>query len=335
MSENCVCPTNFSGSKCESCAAIQCLNGGTCRKTGTFEKFRCSCLDEFTGVFCELDRCKGFCKNNGACSIHPVIGPKCTCQNNFSGDHCEINDLCPLCPIASNCNIKCHNGGYCVKDSRAKESCICIGEWIGTFCETPPRCIDDECGRCSELSSINECVCKYGLVQPCLIDESVTATEIKSNDDAVPAIIILLFILVLVSTLALVAVLYIRKWQRRTRFFAHARLNENVEEITNPIFDFAATDCDDISIPVTNISSNDDKVSHQQKLIPIDQNLFFSNFRDIFQTHFTNLCTHHLIRVYLKKNRTMRKKLNVNKFLNNYFYCYVKFKFIKISMFQC
>lgn len=46
------------------------------------------------------------------------------------------------------------------------------------------------------------------------------------------------------------------------RFFAHARLNENVEEITNPIFDFSATDLDDINLPVTNISSSEDKVNY-------------------------------------------------------------------------
>ena len=63
------------------------------------------------------------------------------------------------------------------------------------------------------------------------------------------------------TTLAVLAVFYVRRWQRRTRFFAHARLNENVEEITNPIFDFSATERDDIAMPVTNISNNDDKVS--------------------------------------------------------------------------
>lgn len=82
-----------------------------------------------------------------------------------------------------------------------------------------------------------------------------------SNDhDALSVIIVLMFSLVLMTTLAIVAVIYIRRWQRRTRFFAHARLNENVEEITNPIFDFAATERDDIAMPVTNISSNDEKV---------------------------------------------------------------------------
>lgn len=74
-------------------------------------------------------------------------------------------------------------------------------------------------------------------------------------------LIILMFTLVLLSTLAVTAIFYVKRWHRRTRFFAHARLNENVEEITNPIFDFTASERDDISMPVTNISTSDDKVS--------------------------------------------------------------------------
>lgn len=71
----------------------------------------------------------------------------------------------------------------------------------------------------------------------------------------------LIFTLLLLSTLVIVAIILVRKLRRRS-FFAHARLNENVEEITNPIFDFAATETDDIVLPVTNISNDDDKVRY-------------------------------------------------------------------------
>ena len=84
---------------------------------------------------------------------------------------------------------------------------------------------------------------------------------LNNDHDTFSIVIILMFTLLLISTLAIVAVFYVRKWQRRNRFFAHARLNENVEEITNPIFDFAATERDDIVMPVT-VSSNDDKVKY-------------------------------------------------------------------------
>lgn len=199
--------------------------------------------------------------------MHPVIGPKCNCLSNFRGDKCEIDDLCPHCddhPLLPNCSIKCKNNGFCQKDASENEFCKCVGDWEGKNCETPPRCVNDECGKCSELSSINECICKFSLIQPCLIaDESVVATEMLKNDhETLSIIIVLMFTLIFMSTLAVIAVFYLRRWQRRTRFFAHARLNENVEEITNPIFDFSATDRDDITMPtVTNISSNDEKVN--------------------------------------------------------------------------
>lgn len=132
--------------------------------------------------------------------------------------------------------------------------------------------------------------CRNGLVQPCLIesythtDGSVVASEMLNDDhDTMLLIIILMFTFVLMSTLAFVAIFYVRRWQRRTRFFAHARLNENVEEITNPIFDFAATDRDDIALPVTNISNSDDKV---RRLLN-ESTAFDLNLKP-FQGHFSN-----------------------------------------------
>lgn len=157
INEVCVCPSNFSGPSCESCAAIQCLNEGTCRGSG--DKYRCICPDGFAGLFCEVDLCRGYCKNDGKCSIRPVTGPSCECQNNFSGEKCEIDNLCPDCNgNPPSCFIKCHNGGFCQKVANEKESCECVGEWTGVTCEIPPPCEDDECGKCSESSSINECV---------------------------------------------------------------------------------------------------------------------------------------------------------------------------------
>lgn len=90
---------------------------------------------------------------------------------------------------------------------------------------------------------------------------------LNNDHETLSAIIIFMFTLVVMTTLVVLGVFYVRRWQRRTRFFAHARLNENVEEITNPIFDFSAGD--DIALPVTNISSNDDKVSETSFGVPL------------------------------------------------------------------
>lgn len=81
----------------------------------------------------------------------------------------------------------------------------------------------------------------------------------NNQHEALSLILVLLLTLILMSSLAVLTVFYLRKWQRRVRFFAHARLNENVEEITNPIFDFSATERDDINLPVTSISNNEDE----------------------------------------------------------------------------
>lgn len=121
--------------------------------------------------------------------------------------------------------------------------------------------------------------CKNGLVQPCLIDsiisslDGVSSTEIiNTAHETVSIIMVLIFLLVLMTTMIVITTFYFRRWQRRNRFFAHARLNENVEEITNPIFDYSATE--DIVMPVTNISGttfDDDKVSVKLNSMLIDR----------------------------------------------------------------
>ena len=111
--------------------------------------------------------------------------------------------------------------------------------------------------------------CNGDLVQPCLVapethfDSSVIQTELPNrNHERASIILILMFLLVLLFTLVAVSVFYIRKWQRRNRFFAHARLNENVEEITNPIFDYsAAIEADDAPVATTKFDGNNDKVN--------------------------------------------------------------------------
>lgn len=152
VSETCVCPANFSGPKCEKCASIECLNGGTCRATTTSDRYRCTCLDGFEGLYCEIDKCKGYCKNPPSiCVIKPVVGPTCICDDDFSGTHCEIDDL------KTNCQLDCKNNGVCRKESGGRGYCECAGEWSGPSCETPPPCSEDKCGKCDDTSSINEC----------------------------------------------------------------------------------------------------------------------------------------------------------------------------------
>jgi hypothetical protein len=146
----------------------------------------------------------------------------------------------------------------------------------------------------------------------------------NNNHQALSVVVILTFAFILMSTLAVVAVFYVRRWQRRVRFFAHARLNENVEEITNPIFDFSATDRDDINLPVTNISSSDEKV----RIYYLVKILFtnFKMFRETFQIRYTNQCTHHPIKdsCLLRRNLMTKKRVKMS-------FCKLKMKL----MFKC
>jgi integrin beta 2 len=321
IKEQCTCPLNFSGNKCENCASLQCFNGGICRESA-LSMYICDCNDRFTGRHCEIDKCEGYCKNDGLCLIDQVKGPSCKCFDNYSGEKCELDNQCKdfcmnggtclrfgrnatVCrcldqytgnrceklncqyyPTSEDCasthspvdlcleQIQCENNGICKIDSDGIASCLCVGEWTGKACNFPPLCVNDECGKCNEQSSINECTCKNGLIQPCLISDSfphdgyVSSTEIvTTSHDKIPYIMILVFVLCFLSTSIFVMGVYIKRWLQRNRFFAHSRLlNEtNVEEITNPIFEYSATEVDDSTdtapgAPLQNFG-NDSKVS--------------------------------------------------------------------------
>lgn len=135
------------------------MNGGSCYRD-TNSKFRCKCPERYTGYYCEVDSCSSYCGNNGKCSFESVKGPICECDPNFTGERCETDTrICADCPtILPPCITKCKNAGLCVKDGNGAESCLCVGQWSGLTCELPPKCVNDECGRCNETSSINECL---------------------------------------------------------------------------------------------------------------------------------------------------------------------------------
>lgn len=203
--EHCICALNFSGSKCENCASLQCLNQGVCRQTPG-EKFVCDCIDKYSGTHCEIDKCDNFCKNNGKCHFVPVTGTNCTCVNGFKGLNCEIDEKCENyncrnggtclrddydavkcqcppryrgnkcqeyicndhdCPNSTmpstnfqNCDdlLHCENNGICRLNKMSEPYCECAGDWTGSNCSMPPNCVSNECGKCNEQSSINECV---------------------------------------------------------------------------------------------------------------------------------------------------------------------------------
>lgn len=158
ITQLCICPVGFSGDFCEKCDALQCVNEGICHRDAT-QKFRCMCSERYTGMYCEVDRCKDYCKNNGRCHIENIKGPVCECEENFSGERCETEiKQCLNCPeILPNCEMKCLNNGLCRKEIEGFESCMCTNDWSGNYCELPPKCID-ECGKCNSSYTIYQCL---------------------------------------------------------------------------------------------------------------------------------------------------------------------------------
>nr|APZ80428.1 Wnt inhibitory factor [Oopsacas minuta] len=99
-----------------------CENEGRCaRLPGGYSK--CKCKKGYTGVRCELPRCKPDCVNGGTC-----IGPqKCSCPPLFRGPMCEY-------PV---CNPICKNGGYC----NSTNVCSCPPGFSGSACGIAPTVV--------------------------------------------------------------------------------------------------------------------------------------------------------------------------------------------------
>lgn len=230
---------------------------------------------------CEIDRCRDYCFNNGKCSVETTSNElKCECQFNFKGDRCEIDNRCENCGVdTNNCTIHCHNGGKCIKNDNM-ELCECSGEWKGIACNML-TCLEHQCGKCRDNSPIESCLwvfmqhstpainklssvslisCDDGSTQNCLPPEDslyhqdVTATEVPNeNFKTLIVIIVAALVSVFVFVLIFATIIYVQRWQMR-RFFNFSQLNENVEEITNPIFDLSGGG-DDVGMPVTNVLS--------------------------------------------------------------------------------
>lgn len=102
---------SFVGS--DPCDNISCLNGGTCNNGG------CSCINGFTGQFCQVDSCNNVsCLNGGSCT-----NGECVCYGGYTGVECEVSpNICG--------NIDCKNGNC------ENGSCICESGYTGVFCES-------------------------------------------------------------------------------------------------------------------------------------------------------------------------------------------------------
>ena len=114
---------------------ISCLSGGICNTTTGL----CQCSGEWTGDFCEEDRCTNIsCKNGGQCD--PQTG-LCKCPDEWTGDLCEEeNERCPDLPSidSTTSTLDCHDDEMTIcRMTCLAEHYVVKGECAQTFCKTP------------------------------------------------------------------------------------------------------------------------------------------------------------------------------------------------------
>lgn len=182
----CDCYSGFWGRQCQSDSCTEfCQNDGLCVNEGGQKK--CRCQNNYTGDRCQYPICndencdenkksnpceKVSCENGGVCHVIQNLAI-CNCTATFNGQYCQVhlvvdifsnfflNTFCLLQYYVQANNVcvdYCKNSGICrLDDTSTTPSCLCVGDWIGPTCNSPPACIDN-CGECRPDSSLNECL---------------------------------------------------------------------------------------------------------------------------------------------------------------------------------
>lgn len=166
------------------CAAVQCLNGGTCVELYTSPFAVCRCPAAYTGLNCETlvqvnQGCSAItCLNGGTCvAIDVAPFGVCQCSAAFTGNTCETF-VDPTQPAQGCAGINCQNGGTCVTiDVAPFGVCQCPVTFTGLTCETQvvvgntvapiETCASNPClngGECRTIDTIPLviCVCPVG-----------------------------------------------------------------------------------------------------------------------------------------------------------------------------
>ncbi|XP_031337329.1 fat-like cadherin-related tumor suppressor homolog isoform X2 [Photinus pyralis] len=157
------------------CGSQPCMNGGTCKDTGT--GYECQCHSRFTGVMCEIDTdpcASGPCLYGGKCIVNLVGDYTCNCVLKLSGKRCEYGRFCMPNP--------CKHGGVC-EEGDDMPLCKCRN-FMGEFCEFDVNeCESSPCqngGTCrNEIGSFH-CICPPNTTGPYCAN-SIYSTPITSN----------------------------------------------------------------------------------------------------------------------------------------------------------
>lgn len=162
----CHCTARYSGKNCEvdmgpPCLSQPCSNSGSCFEDSRGD-YKCSCLPNFTGTYCENalaihQQCEqNLCLNNGTCKIVPSANSnfdkyECDCAKGFEGDRCETDK--------NDCESEpCLNGGACI-DGVGAFQCDCTDTgYVGPVCQNNI----DECSTSNPCQNGALCFDTYG-----------------------------------------------------------------------------------------------------------------------------------------------------------------------------
>lgn len=188
-----------SGGSTGPCSVVNCQNGGSCNEgSGTFS---CTCVNGYTGTFCEVSPCQSVnCQNGGQCEEITGVAPyyRCNCVSGFTGTtcgnspcgtttcgsngQCDVINVAPFfqcscrngfsggsCQISPCDSEPCKNGGICSLDNTDPYyGCTCVNNFGGPTCEIeqPPTECTLNCqngGTCVPMPSTNgNCRCADG-----------------------------------------------------------------------------------------------------------------------------------------------------------------------------
>ncbi|KAJ8714142.1 hypothetical protein PYW08_007762 [Mythimna loreyi] len=86
-----------------SCSAVECRLLGHCLATHDYQKFFCSCFEDYSGADCgEGPLCpstSNMCNNGGTCRQLGPAAVSCICAPGYTGDLCEAHVASPECGI--------------------------------------------------------------------------------------------------------------------------------------------------------------------------------------------------------------------------------------------
>ncbi|CDQ88247.1 unnamed protein product [Oncorhynchus mykiss] len=153
----CQCQPSFTGERCEvNQCRDYCKNGGACTAS-VIGAPTCRCLKGFTGPQCKLHTCQDYCHNGGNCTVSQGNQPTCRCPPEYLGDQCQY----------STCEGYCENEAMCLQTANATKLCRCTPQFHGQLCEL------DKCEYCGpngkcvpKASGEVMCSCPNGRTQP-------------------------------------------------------------------------------------------------------------------------------------------------------------------------